>query len=485
MDFPNLFPSNRRMLTSILITAKETNQLESGLDVSDIFGSIYKRSWFTRMWVVQEFALSQDAHFQIGDQVIDASRLFEKFDSILNARLSEGEISLDSPLRSSMMSYFRVYRGLRDALRAGKQDASTAAGLLIGGRLQMATDPKDAVFGTYGILQRLKIPLLPPSYTKTIQEIYTEATKAAIEHDKSLLVLMETFESKAVANLPSWVPDWSVEKKTITSTRDFSATKASHCDFTFLLGHLLSVNGIVIDTIAQCAPGEFPSTDNPKSECSTYIRPERHRAAELLAHEIIPSWIEAASALTSYPTGEDVSQAFGLTMVSESRHMMTEIPVVEGSGFQYWLQSHLMETGNSEPALLKEGKSWSTPSPVFRDELVKKLDALEEKPTYANEAEYASLCIKLNSDAVIYDTYVHIFSTRTVFFTTEGGYMGKGLLGIEKGDKIILVAGTTMPLVARRIGDNYRLFGPCYIHGVMYGERWPRDESEVGEIVFE
>jgi len=57
--------------------------------------------------------------------------------------------------------------------------------------------------------------------------------------------------------------------------------------------------------------------------------------------------------------------------------------------------------------------------------------------------------------------------------------------GVEAGDEVLLVAGVTRPLIARRIGVRYRLIGQAYVHGIMDGEKWPEDESKLVDIMFE
>ena len=52
-----------------------------------------------------------------------------------------------------------------------------------------ATEPKDHIFGLYSILQRLDANLPPPDYERSIDQIFTEAARLAIEKDNSLWIL--------------------------------------------------------------------------------------------------------------------------------------------------------------------------------------------------------------------------------------------------------------------------------------------------------
>ncbi|KAF7919028.1 uncharacterized protein EAE97_011744 [Botrytis byssoidea] len=54
----------------------------------------------------------------------------------------------------------------------------------------------------------------------------------------------------------------------------------------------------------------------------------------------------------------------------------------------------------------------------------------------------------------------------------------------REGDEVFLLKGLDVPVVLRPTGENYSFIGPCsYIHGVMEGQRWPEDESELQDLV--
>jgi hypothetical protein len=43
----------------------------------------------------------------------------------------------------------------------------------------------------------------------------------------------------------------------------------------------------------------------------------------------------------------------------------------------------------------------------------------------------------------------------------------------------MVLSGSNVPFVLRPVEDHYRLIGPCYVHGIMGGEAWPKDENEL------
>jgi hypothetical protein len=55
-------------------------------------------------------------------------------------------------------------------------------------------------------------------------------------------------------------------------------------------------------------------------------------------------------------------------------------------------------------------------------------------------------------------------------FTTPDEYIGLGPKGMISGDLIALFEGGKVPYVIRAEGEEYKLIGECYVHGMMCGE---------------
>ena len=74
-------------------------------------------------------------------------------------------------------------------------------------------------------------------------------------------------------------------------------------------------------------------------------------------------------------------------------------------------------------------------------------------------------------------------SAECCFFVSKLGLPGLGTERAQANDKIFIPCGSRMPLVVRKSGvegDNYELVGPCYLHGMMFGEVFTlEDEGRV------
>lgn len=51
------------------------------------------------------------------------------------------------------------------------------------------------------------------------------------------------------------------------------------------------------------------------------------------------------------------------------------------------------------------------------------------------------------------------------------------------GDKIVILKGCEVPYLLREVSDHrYILVSNCYIHGIMHGEVWPGEGTDLQEI---
>jgi hypothetical protein len=176
---------------------------------------IYDSPWFERKWTIQEFILGRRCFFQLGPERAETSKIFmAREHSVMRQRELSGDPFARGASNLAFESYIACYAMFKHEFqkqgRTWLKKELVITKLLGMGKNQAATNPKDAVFGMYGILQKLDSTIRPPDYSKSVEEIYIEATKLAIVHDNSLQILLETSESRDLPELPSWVPDWNI-----------------------------------------------------------------------------------------------------------------------------------------------------------------------------------------------------------------------------------------------------------------------------------
>lgn len=109
----------------------------------------------------------------------------------------------------------------------------------------------------------------------------------------------------------------------------------------------------------------------------------------------------------------------------------------------------------------------------------------ENKRGPPDNLEYQAIwkTIRGNRHADDFNFRAFAFCYRTRLFTTTAKYMGRGLKAIKEGDLVTLIKGLEIPVILRKEGDNYKIKGPCYVHGIMDGEKLPKDEKDWVDIV--
>lgn len=58
----------------------------------------------------------------------------------------------------------------------------------------------------------------------------------------------------------------------------------------------------------------------------------------------------------------------------------------------------------------------------------------------------------------------------STFFVTKNKWIGKGHRDLDQGDCVAVICGCHVPLILRPSGAHFQLLGPCYMHGVIFGE---------------
>lgn len=63
-----------------------------------------------------------------------------------------------------------------------------------------------------------------------------------------------------------------------------------------------------------------------------------------------------------------------------------------------------------------------------------------------------------------------ILRDRRIITTFENGYIGVANRQAEKGDKLCILLGSSLPVILRECEGGYIVVGEAYVHGIMNGE---------------
>lgn len=448
----------------------------------DPFAPLFNRSWFRRMWTIQEVTLAKmNKVFIYGGHGPDLSfqwiTLTAATDALKVMKYPYGHIEKavkSQRLLAQLLLAERLplVRELLQRKPGNKISRPILWKILLDAREKESSDPRDKIFALFGVLEELKIQCPIPDYQKSIEDVYREAVVACINHDKNLKVLFDVPSDRRYLrpDLSSWVPDWSdegwrsgnVAEARIAVTGDrFCAAGPADPKWSFSHDQRrLILSGKVLDSVIYCADPlnidrNVVASLKPQSQIVRTPSSSQYTLQDALrlVHStflIVKSWAEVASWYGDYPTGETVQQALFRTLVADTSPENQQEPVAIDSWFR------LMMTSDNEKAIQSHPQ--------------------------------ASKCY----------SSIAGFADRRALFTTEKGYMGtaparitatEAMNLIQAGDMIAVVAGLEMPVALRpvEIEDQgrrvYQYVSHVYVHGIMYGEAWEDEKLALQDIV--
>ncbi|KAI1426725.1 heterokaryon incompatibility protein-domain-containing protein [Xylaria sp. FL1777] len=175
---------------------------------------LFQRDYWKRLWVVQEVFNAKAIKVFCGGPIGLPWRVYTKAAHILQSY--EGPNSLLD--MDSAKSLLRE-GSLLDIMRAYRR--------------KLTSEPRDKVFGILGVLPEDVRKEFLVNYNLSIKEIYTNVVDFLLHTTNSLDVICESIyfpKQNSVANLPSWVPDWSQNPETTALGCSYNFTAAGDTD---------------------------------------------------------------------------------------------------------------------------------------------------------------------------------------------------------------------------------------------------------------
>ncbi|KAH6644410.1 heterokaryon incompatibility protein-domain-containing protein [Boeremia exigua] len=474
-------------------TIREARGVYDAVD-TDFIIDVIRSPWFHRTWTIQEVALARSATLVCGGITLEWSSfldILKRLQQSLSDQPTHG-VGMKQHLISNPATFFddiRTYSTMTEVVLHHKPLPLSRALDLV--RHNHSTDPKDKVYGLFGIFDYLEIKDLPQvDYTCSVQRLYYEMTRTIFRNDGQLLVLYLTALPSHVSDLPTWIPDYSnTEYIRYIDANEHRASKRSCAEFSFGLSDLsLSVSGVLLDEIdlqasstSICTP-DFRQGFAARSNLSS--TKERYTAVTELIRTL-QSWVDVSRRVECYPTGEEPSTAFYKIMTQPLRSGSQNWPMPTTSRttkdiFEWWLSivtTNLSEDPSRFHLDITKIESDSNSAAIVNDYI--RLFGCSQDPRDWSAELQIRLLLRARDQAL--STLQHdisLLSYQRTFFTTSAGYMGVGPRWAQPSDRIALIAGLQLPFILRKAGDKFNLVGPAYIHGIMQGERWDGDSAE-------
>lgn len=405
------------------------------------------RPWFTRKWIVQEFAFGNEVEMQCGDITFPSDwicrlvlEIFEK--GLWNIKSStDGHESLvmssEHLFKTTFQCRFFIQQIMKarssggDATNPESEEGFTWGWLLYHTQTAQLTNPHDAIYSLLGIRHYIDRTYLPfSSYERPPEETFALCT-AGMDwtKEKTINLLSIAGLPKRMANLHSWTPDWSyrsirrpLDSGDWTGLYDASRAKVPEYQFSHD-ARTLSIQGNLIDTITQVTK-------------PTWRKQESMSTADSQIFESILRLEKLTNHVDSYSTKENISDVYWKLLI-----------------------------GNRDESLKIAPDSYRGLYDEYRAYLAEKFDhsrnPLPGQPlsTFVTPKKFRPFAAAA----------ARVCRGRK-FCLTAKGYIGQVPSEAEAGDSVCIVKGESIPFVLSSVGSLWRLIGDAYIHGIMQGE---------------
>jgi hypothetical protein len=450
--------------------------------------ALARRPWFTRAWVLQEYALANSVKWIIGQLQVDGDMLYIAvmlawgfWDSCVLDDRDVNTMRLDlaqwlPPLDQRMAMYF-----LQLAVAQRNELPSLMMQLYLGnsGLQAEATDLRDKVFALLALVPDTMG--LEPNYQFSTEHVYTlTASRFILSGHATFLSVPRS--SSSLLRLPSWVTDWSAVPRYPARWLGFSAagdTKPepifplpldlSQADFTFqadpnspvlgvslaptieefaqrVLARRVGLRGLRLDSVAQLGP-----------VADDHFNLERE---DLDARREIEKIHDELTAFRASQPDTAVRSDTEIRFFSRFFHLLRS--------WLFDILGHLCEDDNEawsatldlvlhggHTAMNEDGRHQ-----LLRSRIWSAGDLFDPKNWFLDAAQ----CTKFLSDIVQLADGCRVFRA-------AGGSVGYAPVGAQTGDAVVILFGVPTPLVVRPVDSEcFAIVGPAYMHSFMNGE---------------
>lgn len=468
--------------------------------------NFFARSWFYRIWVFQEVVSAFELRIQCG-----------KFSLLWSDIVHASEFLAKSGWGKSLLQ--RLPKGLHGNMAFGVQPHQTqmyrkqlSEGLTWDLQLAMhmcrglqATDHHDKVFGILGISQhngKAAILSIRPNYNLSVQETFIRTSHIAfnIKGNLTFLHLVEDQSQRALDDLPSWIPDYTVPADVLVAVSNKSnnpskdmATEYWHFpdkrrilqgNNKSLLDQLdlrrIGTNTAELDEITFGGES-IADVASEKRGCSLWLRIIKsinanyftgERRIDVLWRTLISNTVDGQSAAVEQ-TRQDFTKYIWWTLAQHR----TSCSDLDSEAF-------LEDTLEVLDSLAKADfvDDWKLDWPTAKE--VKDFEWAWKMRGWRWEKDDSKLTLNSNkikdlfvlTRASEFENLLHRNPTYRLFRTTRG-YVGLGPKSLRSGDQVHVIGGLHTPVVLRPVkpafrdeDEHFRFIGSAYVHGLMQGE---------------
>ncbi|EPE34166.1 hypothetical protein GLAREA_07179 [Glarea lozoyensis ATCC 20868] len=488
------------------------NELTDEVDIEWLsLAAFLQRTWFSRIWVVQEVFLPTKILVLCGSSTLTWSAItacsrFLRATNLGNVLMEEAEkvtnpnTATETVYVKNILSNQYIFESMREQKRADR--VLNLEQLLSYSRYFNATEAQDHVFALYGIwaksLPKEKIPeRMGAELKESVARVYTRATLESIREtgDLNILSLVEDASVRAIqlqreglqelSDLPSWVPDYRVVLQPTPLSGNPRLTGGD-------VGRWNASAGLIWE-IPISVDNSAPSVLLPvKGVCFDTISEISKAESEIMGRHQLKSILYLLSNCPStYPDGSTTIEAFYRTLIKDT-YLNQPASSSARLAFPYFILMRVLELEvamNNEPeqytTQMTETKSLIQDlcSRPDNNGIIPSWEMIEEmRGKIEDEDKPPELTREIND---IHHGVLTAVTARRLFRCGKG-WMGITAESVQVGDVVWVLAGMKVPVVLRSVeGKRWKVVGEGYVHGIMNGEGIRGREKEVDSIDLE
>ncbi|KAL9036475.1 MAG: hypothetical protein Q9180_004280, partial [Flavoplaca navasiana] len=164
-------------------------------------GQILGRSWFSRLWVLQEVSLAHNgAVVTCGNNTMSWQNFCKAIISLVR--------------RPNWASIPNLHKNIEQSWQLCKpKRVQTLQSILQQTRYVKCSDQRDRIYGVLNLIEESDRLGIKPDYTKTTVQVFQDVTLRSILRTGNLDLLASCELQSERDEIPSWVPNWSIPKR--------------------------------------------------------------------------------------------------------------------------------------------------------------------------------------------------------------------------------------------------------------------------------
>jgi hypothetical protein len=426
------------------------------------FTRLLQRPYFSRGWILQEVALSKDHSVRFGTARVSLVEFYRALVLCVSLEFNDN-------LRAADIQRFTGIMKMRQARDEGKK--LDLLNLLLQTRAALTKDPRDKIYCLLGLASDQELLNIEPSYEESVEHVYRSFTLRHIQVYGNLDILTVP-RSEQHTTLSSWVPDWRVSDAREVASLDgreadqvcqYRATKETQASVTASSNPaIIGLSGYNMDTVTRCGRKEQSLEMDTESSLTQQIRHAFNEGQSFRLKLLDWKYVGLLHTWKPYITGESREDVF-MRCLTAGRAFRSDADLnLPRKNYQAWSRNLFLY-----PTLL-----WIFPD-LARVAIFSLLLFLRMFRTGCALCCFLPL-YRRNHRLEAFGNLCTGIKGR-VLIRTEKGYMGLAPENTEEEDSVFLLQGGKLPFIMRKSGENWRIIGDCYIHGIMNGEAFDEE----------